>query len=188
MPFQKSQNEKSASGRIYVALGANQAYRGLQPIENLQRALQLLTTQGVCVLRCSRPWRAPAWPDPSDPPFVNAAAEVQSELSPEALMTVLHDVENALGRHRSRPNAPRSLDLDLIDWRGRIQAPDRPGDLHLPHPRASGRAFVLLPLRDIAPDWRDPVTGLAITQLLSRIPVADRSACRPAGGVLCAAV
>jgi 2-amino-4-hydroxy-6-hydroxymethyldihydropteridine diphosphokinase len=102
-------------------------------------------------------------------------------------MNTLHEIEAAHGRRRSARNAPRSLDLDLIDYCGQVVNPDEGSGLQLPHPRASGRAFVLLPLRDIAPHWADPLTGVALDRLIGLLSAADRKACRPAGGVLCAA-
>jgi len=85
-------------------------------------------------------------------------------LTPPELMAALHAVEAEFGRKRRGPNAPRTLDLDLIDYRGHAESP--PGSPVLPHPRATARAFVLAPLLDVAPDWRDPVTGASGRDLL----------------------
>jgi len=187
MPFQKSFWVNQASHHIYIALGANQSYRRMQPVENLRRALQLLMASGVKVCACSRPWRTLAWPDPSDPPFVNAAVQVWADLPPDELISLFHKIEAELGRRRTVPNAPRCIDLDLIDWCGQIIKPGYEGGLQTPHPRAVQRAFVLLPLRDIAPDWCDPVSGRTLRQLLSAISLADQAACRPVGEALYAA-
>jgi len=186
MPFTVSKGSNHAHGRIYIALGANQSYRRSPPLENLNRALGALEAAGAQTLRVSRPWRTPAWPDPSDPPFTNGAAELATELQPGALLALLHDVERRAGRVRSARNAPRTLDLDLIDYRGRVQAGGN-GDPVLPHPRAHERAFVLLPLREIAPYWEHPASRASIQALIAATPQADRAACRPAGGVLRAA-
>lgn len=186
MPFAVSNGSNHAHGRIYIALGANQAYGRASPLENLNCALRALADAGVQVRSASRPWRTPAWPDPSDPPFVNAAAEVRTALGPGALLDLMHRIERRTGRVRGTRNAPRTLDLDLIDHGGRIQAGEE-GAPTLPHPRAHERAFVLLPLREIAPYWRHPASGAAIQALIAATPLADRAACRPAGGVLRAA-
>ena len=185
MPFVIKAASNHASEGIYIALGANQAYRGATPLENLNSALAALVSQGVEITASSRPWRTPAWPDPSDPPFVNGAVQVRTDLDPDALMKILHGVETRFGRVRGRRNAPRSIDLDLIDYRGRAAAGEGGGPI-LPHPRAAQRAFVLIPLREIAPRWRDPVSGASVDQLIAALPLADRSACRPAGGAFCA--
>ncbi|KAA5805498.1 2-amino-4-hydroxy-6-hydroxymethyldihydropteridine diphosphokinase [Alkalicaulis satelles] len=170
---------------IYIALGANQAYRGASPLQTLNSAIRALHTAGVETLAASRPWRTPAWPDPSDPPFVNACIKVRTALQPPDLMAALHTIETAHGRQRGARNAPRTLDLDLIDYDRLHQV--LPGGLVLPHPRAAQRAFVLLPLREIAPHWRDPASGARIDALIGALPLAERQACRRAGGVLCTA-
>jgi 2-amino-4-hydroxy-6-hydroxymethyldihydropteridine diphosphokinase len=90
-------------------------------------------------------------------------------LSPAALLTLLHEVEASFGRKRAEPNAPRTLDLDILDYEGRVEQ----GPPVLPHPRMAGRAFVLLPLRDVAPDWRHPVSGQSISDLISALPPTD---------------
>ena len=88
---------------------------------------------------------------------------IATDLQPFALLGLLHEVETALGRKRSAPNAPRTLDLDLIDYRGRVEQ----GAVGLPHPRMAERRFVLEPLAEIAPGWRHPVTGQAVEALLA---------------------
>jgi 2-amino-4-hydroxy-6-hydroxymethyldihydropteridine diphosphokinase len=85
-------------------------------------------------------------------------------------LTLLHGVETAMGRLRSAPNAPRTLDLDLLDYDGRVLGTPQ---LILPHPRIAARSFVLVPLRDVAPDWRHPVTGLGVGELLAGLPDRD---------------
>jgi 2-amino-4-hydroxy-6-hydroxymethyldihydropteridine diphosphokinase len=170
---------------IYIALGTNKAHGGREGSEILQAALKSLAEKGIKIHSASRPWRTPAWPDPSDPPYTNAAARIGTDLLPRALLDLLHEVEAEYGRARTVPNAPRALDLDLIDHGGRIEQGS--GALVVPHPRATVRAFVLLPLFDIAPKWRDPVSGVPIEALIEALPDADRRAARPVGPALCAA-
>lgn len=118
----------------------------------------------------SRLYRSPAWPDPSDPPFINAVALVETDLSPAALLAAFHTVEAGFGRRRERKNAPRTLDIDLIDYEGVIRTADDGSGPILPHPRAARRDFVLAPLAEIAPDWRHPVSGESAAALLARLP------------------
>ena len=145
-----------------------------KPAETLRAALARLTQLGVKVLAVSSFYESPAWPDPTDPAFVNAVAAVQTALQPVELLALLHGVETDLGRLRSAPNAPRTLDIDLIDHDGAVTSEG----LTLPHPRAASRAFVLVPLAEIAPDWRHPVTGQGVAELLAAA-VGTRAPVRP---------
>ena len=151
---------------ILVALGANVPSPAGQPAETLLAALRELAQSGITIEKQSGFYRNPAWPDPRDPPFINAVARVNTELSPAALLDLLHQVEARFGRTRHIPNAPRTLDLDLLDYNGFIQD----GPPSLPHPRMKDRAFVLVPLKDVAPDWRDPVSGQSVTDLIAALP------------------
>jgi 2-amino-4-hydroxy-6-hydroxymethyldihydropteridine diphosphokinase len=100
-----------------------------------------------------------------DPPYLNAVGVGESDLSPRELFERLRAIEAAAGRTRPYPGAPRTLDLDLI-LAGESMVED--GDLQVPHPRFRERRFVLEPLAEIAPDLRDPVTGLRVRELLAR--------------------
>jgi len=153
---------------ILIALGASLPSRAGGPADTLRAALTSLGARGITVERQSGFYESPAWPDPSDPPFINAVASVRTELTPADLMRVLHEIEDAFGRQRGRRNAPRTLDLDLIDYDGRVE----PGPPELPHPRMASRAFVLLPLRDVAPDWRHPSSGRTVSELIAEAPSA----------------
>jgi 2-amino-4-hydroxy-6-hydroxymethyldihydropteridine diphosphokinase len=153
---------------ILIALGANLPSRAGGPADTLLAALTSLGARGITVERQSGFYESPAWPDPSDPPFINAVASVGTELTPADLLRVLHEIEDAFGRQRGRRNAPRTLDLDLIDYDGRVER----GPPELPHPRMEARAFVLLPLRDIAPGWRHPVSGRTVSELIAEAPSA----------------
>ena len=150
-----------------VALGANLPGRFASPTEAVEAALEEVQAHAGRVLARSRLYRSVAWPDPNDPEFVNAVAIVDTAHSAAAFLARLHDIEGAFGRVRGQANSPRPLDLDLIDFSGAVSAP---GDIPvLPHPRLAERAFVLLPLRDIAPDWRHPISGLGVSRLIEAL-------------------
>lgn len=171
------------SGEIaLVALGSNLPWRGREPSAILRGALGKLGEIGA-LEAVSRQWVTAAWPDPSDPPFVNLVVRLKTELGPVELLARLLEIERAFGRERGRANAPRTLDLDLIDYGGRVAslpATDGRPRLELPHPRAQERAFVLLPLAEVAPDWRHPITGTPIGELVGRLSPAQRAAARRA--------
>lgn len=122
------------------------------------------------IRRISSLYESPAWPDPADPRFVNAVAAIETEMPPEALLAALHAIEAGFGRRRSIRNAPRTLDLDLLAYHDERRAGP---ELFLPHPRLAERDFVLVPLCEIAPEWRDPATGETVKALLERIGPGD---------------
>jgi 2-amino-4-hydroxy-6-hydroxymethyldihydropteridine diphosphokinase len=155
---------------IVIALGANLPSRAGAPRDTLKSALTELSERGVRVASVSSFYATKAWPDVDDPTFVNAVARIETRLSPSELMALLHATEGSFGRQRTKKNAPRSLDLDLIDYDGRIER----GPPVLPHPRLSERAFVLVPLADIVPTWRHPVTGESVGELIAALPPAER--------------
>jgi 2-amino-4-hydroxy-6-hydroxymethyldihydropteridine diphosphokinase len=153
--------------QILIALGANMPSRAGPPADTLKAALTALGMQGVVVLKVSSFIETAAWPDPAEPPFTNAAAALQTSLQPLALLELLHVIETAYGRVRSHPNAPRTLDLDLLAHGGTVLTGEL---LTLPHPRLAERRFVLQPLAEIAPAWRHPVTGLTPGEMLAALP------------------
>jgi len=148
---------------IYIALGANLPSAAGPPEATLRRVLELLPKRAVAVEAVSAFWRTPAWPNASDPAFVNAAARVRTKLAPGELMRALLQIEREFGRKRSAKWAPRALDLDILDYAGLVTDA---AHLMLPHPQMHDRNFVLRPLADIAPDWRHPVTGQPVGDLL----------------------
>jgi 2-amino-4-hydroxy-6-hydroxymethyldihydropteridine diphosphokinase len=151
---------------ILIALGSNLPSAAGAPLKTLTAALAMLEANGISPMKVSRFYQSEAWPDPADPPFVNAVAHVETELAPATLLGLLHEIERTFGRKRGERNAPRTLDLDILDYNGRIEA----GPPELPHPRMSERAFVLLPLGEIAPDWRHPGTRRTLAELIAALP------------------
>lgn len=152
---------------ILIALGANLPSRVGPPAATFQAALARLGEGGeVVVAALSRLYQSPAWPNPDEPEYLNAVARLESKLSPQTLLARLHGIEAEFGRERAKPNAPRPLDLDLLDYDGLCLS----GEIILPHPRLRQRAFVLLPLQDVAPDWRHPTTGSTLESLLAQLP------------------
>jgi 2-amino-4-hydroxy-6-hydroxymethyldihydropteridine diphosphokinase len=162
---------------IFVGVGANLTHeRYGTPRQTLEAALQELGHRRIRTLRISSWYRTAPVPASDQPWYVNAVTEVAADVAADALLAELHAVEAEFGRRRTVPNAARPIDLDLLDYHGEI-APGGPGRATLPHPRMIGRAFVLRPLADLAPDWCHPVTGQPIGELLAALPadqVAER--------------
>ncbi|MCX7154616.1 MAG: 2-amino-4-hydroxy-6-hydroxymethyldihydropteridine diphosphokinase [Proteobacteria bacterium] len=141
--------------RCYVGLGGNLG----DPVRTLHEASAALgDIAGTRLLRASSVWRTAPLGHTQQPDFINAAAELESTLTPRALLTALLALEQRFGRERSFANAPRTLDLDLLLHGDAIL--DEPG-LALPHPRMHERAFVLAPLLELAPDCVIPGRGRA---------------------------
>jgi len=145
-----------ADSAVIVALGCNDKGVWGSCVECLDAVLVHFAAEGLKIVAKSRWWASRAWPNPQDPAFINGVVVVETEDEPEPLMQRLSRIENHFGRQRSAPNAPRTLDLDLIAY-GRLSG-DLNG-LHLPHPRSADRRFVMGPLADIAPHWIHPVAG-----------------------------
>ena len=171
----KSLLHGSDSG-IFVAVGSNLPLApGGSPLESCERALECLSDGPVDVLARSRWYRSAPVPASEQPDFVNGVVRVGTALSPDDLLATLHDVENRLGRTRHTRNEARPIDLDLIAYGTLCREPDaRGGGPILPHPRLDRRAFVLLPLRDIAAGWRHPRSGRTLSQLIARLPAGQR--------------
>jgi 2-amino-4-hydroxy-6-hydroxymethyldihydropteridine diphosphokinase len=150
--------------RAIVALGANLPHERFQGADLLRAAVRAIMSKGVAITRSSGAWESPAWPPSDQPAFVNAVIELDpGRRTPEEALALLHEVEAAFGRERREKWGPRTMDLDLIDFGGRIQQ----GEPTLPHPRAHERPFVLAPLAEMAPDWRHPRLGLSAADLLA---------------------
>ncbi len=143
---------------IFVALGSNLGDRRAL----LSRAVEKIRARSVAVVARSAVYRST--PVGLDTPheFLNAAVQLSTALEPRALLELLLDVEARLGRRRGADPGDRTCDLDLLLYADRRV--DEP-DLQLPHPRMTSRRFVLLPLLDLAPDLRDPISGRAYSRL-----------------------
>ena len=156
---------RTAAAEAFVGLGANLE----NPSQQVRQAIaELDAIEHTCVLVASSLYRSAPVGYADQPDFINAVAKVQTRLSPHELLDALHVIEHRHGRRRSVSNAPRTLDLDLLLYG--ILVVDEDG-LILPHPRMHERAFVLLPLAEIAP--RALMPGHAsVSHLLAQV---DRS-------------
>lgn len=167
---------------IVVAIGANLAADGFaSPLDTCRAAVARLDAEPeIAVAARSRWYESEPVPPSGQPWYVNGAVLVSSTLDPAQLLGRLHAIEASFGRVRRIRNEARPLDLDLIDHRGTISDGCGGGPV-LPHPRAGERAFVLLPLADIAPGWRHPVSGDSVKALLAALP-PDGPEIRPVAG------
>ena len=159
---------------ILIGLGANLPSAAGPPVATLEAALGRLADAGIVTLRRSRWFTSQPVPASDQPWFVNGVAAVATALAPAPLLAALLAVEAGFGRGRGAPNAARPLDLDLLAYGDRVETPPpgAPGPI-LPHPRLAERAFVLLPLADVAPAWHHPVTGRALAELIGALDKAQ---------------
>jgi len=179
-------DERTGLVSIYIALGANQPaqYRGetMSPDETFLLATAHMQKSGITVIKASNLWQSPAWPDPTtQPPYINGVMAVETQLEPLDLLAVLKQTEAEFGRVDAVRNAPRPLDLDILDYDGRIMSE---ANLVLPHPRMLNRPFVLMPLAEIAPDWRDPIKKRAVADWTARLALEDVAPLRRLGQML----
>ena len=153
--------------QVLIALGGNLPSWVGEPRTTCEAALAALEDAGVRITKRSS-WYATAPVPASDQPwFINGVVAAETDLTPAGLLALLHGVEAAFGRVREQKNGARTLDLDLLAYEDLVQSTENP---LLPHPRLHERAFVLVPLAEIAPDWRHPARGLRADALLAGIP------------------
>lgn len=155
---------------ILLGLGANLPSQAGPPAATLRVALAELSLEGIVPVAVSRFFLTTAWPNPCDPPFVNAVARIETDHSPGVLLNRLLAVETRFGRVRDSANAPRPLDLDLLDYNGLVMS----GPPRLPHSRMEHRGFVLVPLAEVAPSWRHPVSGRTAADLMADLSFDER--------------
>jgi len=157
--------------QILIAIGSNLPSPEFGPPRaTCEAALTALSRRGVRIIRRSRWFESAPVPRSDQPWFVNGVAIVETSLSPGDLLALLHETERRFGRERREVNAARTLDLDLIAY-GDLVRTDAPP--LLPHPRLHERAFVLLPLADVAPDWRHPADGRALSAMIGALPAGQ---------------
>lgn len=187
-----------AEKQLLVAFGTNQSFGEMPPEALIIAAAAAVSAQLSAEIRLSGLYRTPCFPVDAGPDYVNAAALLtlghanSPGKSPEQVLQALHEVEARFGRVRGARWASRTLDIDLLamgqavlpdaatqgQWRGlspEAQARATPDRLILPHPRLQDRAFVLVPLADVAADWVHPVLGVSVAAMLAALPAADRA-------------
>ncbi len=188
----QEQNKEKTEGNFAIALGANLNSTAGTAYETLRLSLKLFKNESLQIQKQSRWYSTPAFPPGSGPDYVNAVVLVRTHKTPQQVLAALNRIEQKMGRTRNKRWEPRLCDLDIVFNDGVIlpdqatyeqwknlpparQTRETPDRLILPHPRLQDRAFVLVPLLDVAPDWRHPVIGLDVRQMLAALP-ADQIA------------
>ena len=159
---------------IYLGIGSNLPGSYASSEALVKQAIDRLGRARLRICAVSPLYRTqPIGPAGQDT-YVNACLAISTNLSPEGLLRMLHAIEAEFGRARRVKWGPRTLDIDVLDYRGKILDQR----MILPHPRIAQRGFVLVPLYDIAPNWRHPVTGVPIETLKKQLPIGETKAVR----------
>ena len=178
-----------------VGLGGNLKFKGSATSSTLVRAISRLAAGDVTIRAVSRFFQTPCFPAGAGPDYVNAAVLVETTLDPQSLLDRLNGIEAEFERDRQQRWGMRTLDMDILAfgqtilpdsevqeyWRNlspEVQVSATPTQLILPHPRLQDRAFALVPMVDIAPDWVHPVLNKTARQLCAELPDAEIQAVR----------
>jgi 2-amino-4-hydroxy-6-hydroxymethyldihydropteridine diphosphokinase len=146
---------------VYLGLGSNLGDRK----ENLNKAVDYLS-QRLRVTEKSSVYDTEPMENPEQPRFLNMVCQVKTMLKPEDLLVLAKGIESKLGRVPGKPNSPRTIDIDILFYGDKVI--DTPG-LVIPHPKIVQRAFVLVPLSEIAPELVHPVNKKTVAQMLKEI-------------------
>jgi 2-amino-4-hydroxy-6-hydroxymethyldihydropteridine diphosphokinase len=159
---------------VYLSLGSNVGDR----TKNLRDAIAALRKAGINVTHISSMYETEPVDYLDQPWFVNLAVEAETELAPSALLEILRGIETQMGSKKLITKGPRLIDMDILLYGNEVI--DTP-ELQVPHPRLHLRRFVLEPLAELAPNVRHPISGLSVSEMLTRTP--DKSAVRVVAGL-----
>jgi 2-amino-4-hydroxy-6-hydroxymethyldihydropteridine diphosphokinase len=161
---------------ILIGIGSNLEGPWGPPHDTVQRAFAALDAPPLRLVKASRAIVTTPYGRTDQPDFVNAVAEIETDLEPQSLLAHLLAIERSAGRDRTLHWGPRTLDLDLLDYHGLVaeEEPEGARQLVLPHPGIPERTFVLGPIAEIAPHWRHPSLGETAQTLLERLDEASR--------------
>ena len=151
---------------VYLAFGSNLGDRK----KNLNKALKLLNKENIIIKKKSKFYRSKSWPNEKFPEFINFVIFIETRLNLKKLFLKIKNIENKVGRIKSKRNFPRVCDIDIIDFNGQIiQKKIGNNKINVPHERMHSRNFVLLPLFEINKDWFHPKLCKNIVFLLSNL-------------------
>ena len=159
---------------VYLSLGSNMGDRQ----HNLNEALELLS-QRAKLFEVSSTYDTEPVGNPDQPRFLNLAARIQTRLAPLELLSLTKGIEAKLGRVKDKPNSPRPIDIDILFYGDQVI---KNRQLTVPHPRLTERAFVLVPLAEIAPKLIHPVSGKSAEKMLAELKKGIQSVFKIPGG------
>ena len=153
---------------VYLAIGSNLGNK----INNIEITKFELEKYKIKILKSSSNYVSESWPDSAMPNYINIIIKIKTSLAPLELLKVCNLIELKLGRVRLKKNAPRTCDIDIIDYDKRVLN-EKNSKLILPHPRMNERNFVLLPLFEIDKSWKHPISKINIVNLINSLTVSD---------------
>ena len=160
---------------IFLALGSNLRSSRGDRFSNINLAISHLEWHKIKVIKKSSFYETPSYPNKKNPKFINVVIGVKTELPPEDLASILFFVEKKLERKRNGKNAPRTCDIDIIDYNNELlNFRYKNSDFTTPHKKLKFRNFVLYPLQEISPTWRHPKTGEIINDIIHKLSNEDK--------------
>ena len=161
---------------IILALGSNLTSNFGNRFENIDKAVEYLKDYNIKIIKKSSFYETESYPNKSDPKFINIVIEVSTQLDLEDLASKIMIVENKLGRKRGVKNQPRTCDIDIIDYNNKeIKFTKNQFEFIVPHISLESRNFVLLPLKEILPNWKHPKSKESINTLIEKLPLDERN-------------
>jgi len=154
--------------QAYLAIGSNLGNK----ISNIEITKFELEKYKIKIIKSSSNYISESWPNPSMPNYINIIIKIKTNLRPLELLKICNLIELKLGRIRLKKNAPRTCDIDIIDYNKKILN-EKNSKLILPHPRMNERNFVLLPLFEVDKSWKHPKSKINIVNLINSLPVKD---------------
>jgi len=151
---------------IFINIGSNLTSLHGDRFYNLNKSVNLITIEKIKIIKISGIYETPSYPNQKNPKFLNIGLEIQSDNKPELLIKKFNKIEKKLQRNRGLKNKPRTCDIDLIDYNGKII---NSKNIKTPHPRAHLRNFVLFPLQEIAPMWVHPIFNKQIDVIIKKL-------------------
>ena len=166
--MKKQDTLENQASQAYLAIGSNLGNK----INNIDVTKYELEKYEIKILKSSSNYISESWPDPSMPNYINIIIKIKTSLTPLELLKICNLIELKLGRVRVKKNAPRTCDIDIIDYDKKILN-TKNSQLILPHPRMCKRNFVLLPLFEVDKSWKHPKSKINIVNLINSLPVKD---------------
>jgi 2-amino-4-hydroxy-6-hydroxymethyldihydropteridine diphosphokinase len=160
---------------ILLGLGSNLSSTFGDRFENIDISISYLESYQIKLVKKSSFYQTPSYPDITNPKFINVVIEVSTDLLPEDLASVLIYIEEKLERKRNKKNEPRTCDIDILDYNGKIMNFNyKKLNFIVPHEKLIYRNFVLVPLEEIMPNWTHPKTKEKISALIVKLSEKNR--------------